>query len=499
MRLRAAPLFTLFVVVLSGSLAHAEPRELSIGWLMVMDWDSDYPEAAECLVDNPIRPADWTITHESVWLEDIVTGGDTLDIYDLVVTTGHEGYTFTLSELAVLEDYINAGGILWYDDCGGLEIDNFPFGLEIDFGLEAGWPAWGTCYGEFYTIPDANHPLVDNRFTYVAADIRTDAGMVNGHWFTPMSYWDPAYTVVLDGDDQSAYDQDGPMMIAYRHGQGKIVATAADITCALECISYGNADYTNGHMPMTDYYFVYNMLVWVDSDNDGIYDRDEGAFSEVDTDNDGIPDYLDSDSDDDGIPDFDEAGDDDPDTAAVDTDNDTVPDYRDPDADGDGILDEVEADVDVDGDGMADSDIDGDGTPNFQDPDSDGDGTPDEVEGDGDVDGDGIPNFADEDDGDGPQGDLDGDGVPNGEDNCPDDDNPDQLDTDEDQLGDACDDVDDSDDDDTTGPAEPPDEVVFGDDCSCRHAGARRPSAGLAVAWLGLLLAGRRLRRRTNR
>ena len=487
---RTLSLTVLAVMLAWCPQAQGEPRDLAIGWLMVMDWDSDYPEAAECIVDNPIRPADWNITHESVWLEDIVTGGDTLNIYDLVVTTGHEDIAFTLDEISVMEDYINAGGILWFDDCGGVQIDNFPFGLEIDFAIEAGWPAWGTCYGDYYTINDANHPLVDNRFTYVAADIRSDAGMAAAQWFTPMSYWDPAYTVVLDGDDQSAYNQDGPMMIAYRQGQGKIVATAADITCAFECNSYGNADYVNGHMPMSDYYFVYNMLVWVDSDNDGIYDRDEGAFTEVDTDQDGTPDYLDSDTDDDGIPDFDEAGDNDPDTATVDTDNDGVPDFRDADSDGDGILDEVEAAVDVNGDGMGDSDIDGDGTPNYQDTDSDGDGTPDQVEGAGDVDGDGIPNFADADDADGPQGDLDGDGVPNGQDNCPDDENPDQADTDEDQLGDACDDTDDGDDDDSANPLEPPGEVVFGEDCTCRQATAPRAPTGLLVL-LGLIALAR--------
>ena len=45
----------------------------------------------------------------------------------------------------------------------------------------------------------------------------------------------------------------------------------------------------------------------MDDDNDGIYDTYEGDDT-VDTDGDGIPDYLDLDSDGDGCPDTVEAG-----------------------------------------------------------------------------------------------------------------------------------------------------------------------------------------------
>ena len=471
--------------------ASAEPREFGIGWLMVMDWDSDYPEAPECLVNHPEKPGGWVITYESVWLEDIVSGAESLAAYDLVVTTGHEGYAFAPPELAILEDYIDAGGILWFDDCGGLQIDNLPYGLEIDFANESGLYAggWDQCFGNHFTVHEPDHPLVWNRFHITAADIRTDPGLNDSQWFLPTQYHDPAYDVVIEGHGQ-LYGYDGPAVLAHRHGKGKIVATALDMTCALECQQYNNHG-----IPSFDYYFVFNMLAWQDVDHDDIYDRDEGAFTDVDTDGDTHCDYLDYDADGDGIPDCEEAGDDDPDTPPVDTDQDTIPDFQDLESDGDGILDAKEHGVDVDGNGVGDPDVDGDGVPNYLDYDTDGDGKPDEVEGEGDDDGDGIPNFADEDDATPPGDDDDddpvdgdGDGVPDAVDNCVDVSNPGQIDSDGDGTGNACDGAGDDGDD------------LFGDSCECR--------AGKGTRWGGqgsllrvMVIGGAALvwRRRTGR
>ena len=164
-----------------------------------------------------------------------------------------------------------------------------------------------------------------------------------------------------------------------------------------------------------------------------------GTGGTGDSDNDGIPDYLDTDSDGDGIPDADEG--------TGDTDGDGVPDYLDTDSDGDGIPDSVEGADDTDGDGV----------PNYLDTDADGDGVPDSVEGSDDTDGDGVPDFQDtDDDNDGiptadeyddpndpsdalcgeDQLDSDGDGAPNCEDNDADGDGiPNYLDTDADGDG----------------------------------------------------------------
>ncbi len=197
----------------------------------------------------------------------------------------------------------------------------------------------------------------------------------------------------------------------------------------------------------------------LDSDNDGINDVEEGGNDDPDndgivgtgtpvvntngqpdgatsvptqTDDDGIPDYLDHDSDNDNISDVIEGGNIDPDndgyvgtgTPTVndngqtndptsnppDTDNDGDPDYQDVDSDGDGIVDIYECPDD-----NPCIDTDDDGIPDFLDPDSDGDGINDEDECETgapcvDTDMDGNPDYVDTD--------TDNDGIPD-EDECP--------------------------------------------------------------------------------
>jgi hypothetical protein len=120
----------------------------------------------------------------------------------------------------------------------------------------------------------------------------------------------------------------------------------------------------------------------VDSDGDGIPDWVEGrcaAGGATDGDTDGTPDYLDLDSDADGILDSVEwrAGGCDPTTPLNDVDGDGVPNFRDTDSDGDGVPDKCEArgkasppPTDL---SLPVLDIDGDGKLDFLDIDSDGD------------------------------------------------------------------------------------------------------------------------------
>jgi hypothetical protein len=192
---------------------------------------------------------------------------------------------------------------------------------------------------------------------------------------------------------------------------------------------------------------VYALLSSGDDDGDGIPSTDEcpGGPPCDDSDDDGIPDYLDPDDDGDGIPSVDECPGGPP---CDDTDGDGIPDYLDPDDDGDGI-----PSVDECPGGPPCDDTDGDGIPDYLDPDDDGDGIPslDECPGGppcDDTDGDGIPDYLDpDDDGDGipsldecpggpPCDDSDGDGIPDYLD--PDDDGDGILSADECPGGPPC-------------------------------------------------------------
>ena len=197
-----------------------------------------------------------------------------------------------------------------------------------------------------------------------------------------------------------------------------IVYTPPTGFCGTDSIQYVICD-----VPFNacDTAWVFVDVIPADSDMDGLSDIFEGIATNLDSDNDNIPNYLDLDSDNDGILDSLEAGVIidvcNPDT--LDSDNDNIPDYIDLDSDNDGIPDLIEnGGVDVDGDGVIDNftdadgnglddnivlfdlvDFDNDSIPNYLDLDSDNDGIADIIENgntDSDLDG-RIDDFTDTD------------------------------------------------------------------------------------------------------
>ena len=135
----------------------------------------------------------------------------------------------------------------------------------------------------------------------------------------------------------------------------------------------------------------YVALTWTDCNGDGINDF-------FDFDGDGIINALDLDSDNDGIPDILETKD----PKAIDNNNDGMADGI--DADGDGLMSSADAnDAVAGGPGLTPQDLDKDGKPNYLDLDSDGDGITDLTEATGVYDTDGIANGTDT-DGDGMRG-----------------------------------------------------------------------------------------------
>jgi hypothetical protein len=243
------------ISVPSASAEEPTGTTYKIGWLMVIDWDSDYPAAPYYLSIHPDKPSDWTILYEPVWFSDIQAGECLISEYDLIVTTGHAYYAYTAEQREILEEYVRSGGILWFDDCGGIEIDNLPFGYEIDFGYyHLGWGyAYNSPTVHDYTIDQPTHPLMDGQFTISSDHIRDDR---NTRWFSPFVSWDSHYEVVLWGTSETHYGS-GPAVLATQVGYGKMIATAMDVSCALEANVYGGWPATR-----FDYHLVMNMLDW---------------------------------------------------------------------------------------------------------------------------------------------------------------------------------------------------------------------------------------------
>lgn len=151
-----------------------------------------------------------------------------------------------------------------------------------------------------------------------------------------------------------------------------------------------------------------------DDDDDGIVNWKDGDYgplnlngcvASLDSDGDGVPDFLDLDSDNDGIPDLVEA-------YGVDANGDGVIDNF-TDNDGDGLSQNVDANntgAAGSGDGLGFIDFDKDGVPNSLDLDSDDDGIPDIREAGGtDANNDGMTDTAWDTDGDGLVDPYDGD------------------------------------------------------------------------------------------
>jgi gliding motility-associated-like protein len=134
----------------------------------------------------------------------------------------------------------------------------------------------------------------------------------------------------------------------------------------------------------------------LDDDNDGIPDAIE---TNIDTDDDGIPDYLDLDSDGDGITDLKESG-----SEAIDSNNDGVIDSTTSGFGNNGLFDGLETFINSGVLNYNIRDTDSDNLKDFQDIDDDDDGINTVDEGDTeDFDNDGVLNYLDNDD--------DGDGI----------------------------------------------------------------------------------------
>ncbi len=206
-----------------------------------------------------------------------------------------------------------------------------------------------------------------------------------------------------------------------------------------------------------------------DVDNDG-WPTDQDAddtnannpgVAFIDTDGDGVGNTTDTDDDNDGVPDSEDALPTDA-SESSDSDGDGIGDNKDDDIDGDGVANNTGGDdvingsdnLAVDGDAFPydsseSSDLDGDGIGDNADADADGDGLADVDDPDPtnkDTDGDGVKDGSDAFPSDPSEVlDTDDDGVGNLGDNCPAMANQNQLDTDQDELGNACDPDDDND------------------------------------------------------
>lgn len=172
----------------------------------------------------------------------------------------------------------------------------------------------------FPNPPGSPSPAVDFKIqTYLATSISFTHHNTNGTQANSANFSFVALSIPKDSDgnliaDQVATDSDGDGILDIAEGQ------------------IGNKTIA---------------VPFADANKNGLADNFEPIVVPVDTDTDGIPDYIDLDSDNDGILDSVETG-----AAGTDTDADGIKNYREKDSDGDTCFDASEA-------GFADADADG--------------------------------------------------------------------------------------------------------------------------------------------
>ncbi len=138
----------------------------------------------------------------------------------------------------------------------------------------------------------------------------------------------------------------------------------------LYCVTVDDPIWSTDNWLHVDNQVVFSEDCSSDMDADNVLDFEEdlnrdGDLTNDDTDEDGIPDYLDPDDDDDTVPTIIEAVEAKNTTAYLDTDGDGIPNYLDNDDDGDGTL-TVDEDYNGDGDPTND-DINNNGIPDYLD------------------------------------------------------------------------------------------------------------------------------------
>jgi len=222
---RRAFVIAVFIIMLTDGFAfvlmtHAgTPVDIKIAWLQYPnDWDTDEPDARIDLLTSALKPLDWNIQWDTINLDTSVKE-DFLQ-YDLVVITGHYAYAFTTSDNDKLKFFVNNGGTLWIDSCGGdFQLNNFF--LSIQFTPEVIYQG--------QDILQPGHRLLDGVYTLSQAEVDALGEGSTGESSLILEGYDSSYVGII------RERVTGKMLtLEAKYGSGIVVVTAQDILCALQ-------------------------------------------------------------------------------------------------------------------------------------------------------------------------------------------------------------------------------------------------------------------------
>ncbi|MCC6727822.1 MAG: DUF4159 domain-containing protein [Chthonomonadales bacterium] len=184
---------------------------------------------------------------------------ESLQQYDLLYIHGHRpSVDFTPEQRDKLRRFVEGGGTLWVETCGGLSFaPRSPFLFDVQFHNGGGGAGSGTPGA---VIAAANHPLLTSPFVLTPPEVQSlgDKGVGTWYLFNPYDPADPAYYDATAGQDSLnppgretlvpvVWNTRGfaaasqfvpgpgwrPYVLAGQVGAGRLVFSAQDTGCAI--------------------------------------------------------------------------------------------------------------------------------------------------------------------------------------------------------------------------------------------------------------------------
>ena len=195
--------------------------------------------------------------------------------YDLLFITNHRTERFTSAEREKMRKLVDAGGVIWIEDCGNMRIDtNEPFFLQdlqfTNTGTGTGGPS--------INIP--SHPILNTPYQLSTVEI-ANLGDKNYANFAMTSISNPGQapnpeTLLNIVGNRGANGL--PYIAAGNYGSGAVIATSSDSGCDINDYAGGSNSGSGGNSgafcgPNTDtahaedLKFVYNVISWGGANN----------------------------------------------------------------------------------------------------------------------------------------------------------------------------------------------------------------------------------------
>ena len=244
-------------------------------WLARDAGSSPDPQKRFYTVGQKIRKdmaAYWEVSLRQTSITDLLQ-------YDLLFITNHRLTAFTPADREKLRKMVDAGGIVWIENCGGMLISkDSPFFLEqLSFVDGAG--------GGTPQINQPNHPLLNSpyRLTYDELQKLGDKNYTSYMVSLDDSTLPPnPKTLVNIVGNAGVKDANGnglPYVAAGSYGGGTVISTASDCGCGINDYiggvnagSGGNSGAYSGSnfsaAQTQDLKFLYNMVAWGSSSTD---------------------------------------------------------------------------------------------------------------------------------------------------------------------------------------------------------------------------------------